>query len=41
VSPRTFSRYFPTKESVVAAIADDMDAYRRRALQHQPPTVNE
>jgi AcrR family transcriptional regulator len=25
VSPRTFSRYFPTKESVVAAVADEMD----------------
>ncbi len=32
VSPRTFSRYFPTKESVVAAIADDMDAYVAEAL---------
>ena len=25
VSPRTFSRYFPTKVSVVAAITDDLD----------------
>ena len=41
VSPRTFSRYFPTKETVVAAIADDMDAYIAEALERQPTDVNE
>ena len=32
VSPRTFSRYFPTKESVVAAITDDLDELIADAL---------
>ncbi len=41
VSPRTFSRYFPTKDAVVAAIADEMDTFIAAALEHQPLDVNE
>jgi AcrR family transcriptional regulator len=41
VSPRTFSRYFPTKDAVVAAIADEMDTHIAAALEHQPLDVNE
>lgn len=36
VSPRTFSRYFPTKADVVAALAEDMDGYVAEALRRQP-----
>jgi AcrR family transcriptional regulator len=36
VSPRTFSRYFPTKDAVIAAIADEMDTYIAAALERQP-----
>jgi AcrR family transcriptional regulator len=36
VSPRTFSRYFPTKADVVAALADEMDSYVADALRRQP-----
>ena len=41
VSPRTFSRYFPTKESVVAAIADEIDESVAAALETQPLDINE
>jgi AcrR family transcriptional regulator len=41
VSPRTFSRYFPTKESVVVAILDDMDEYIAEALERQPTDITE
>jgi AcrR family transcriptional regulator len=41
VSPRTFSRYFPTKDAVVAAIADEMDTYIAGALEHQPTDITE
>lgn len=41
VSPRTFSRYFATKEAVVGAIADEMDVYVATALEHQPSDVTE
>jgi AcrR family transcriptional regulator len=41
VSPRTFSRYFPTKDAVVVAIADEMDTYIAAALEHQPVDINE
>jgi AcrR family transcriptional regulator len=41
VSPRTFSRYFPTKESVVAAMTGDMDGYLAEALLEQPSDINE
>lgn len=40
VSPRTFSRYFPSKESVVTAMADDMDGYLAAALKDQPADIN-
>lgn len=39
VSPRTFSRYFPTKADVVAALADDMDTYVAEALRRQPAGI--
>jgi AcrR family transcriptional regulator len=41
VSPRTFSRYFPTKESVITAMSGDMDSYLADALSEQPTDVNE
>ena len=41
VSPRTFSRYFPTKDAVVAAIADELDADIAGALEHQPTDITE
>jgi AcrR family transcriptional regulator len=41
VSPRTFSRYFPTKDAVVAALADEMDTHVAAALEHQPLDINE
>lgn len=41
VSPRTFSRYFPTKESVVVAMTGDMDAYLAAALDGQPTDITE
>jgi AcrR family transcriptional regulator len=41
VSPRTFSRYFPSKESVVAAMAGDLDAYIAAALREQPRDIDE
>lgn len=36
VSPRTFSRYFPTKVSVVAAITDDLDELIADAMERLP-----
>lgn len=36
VSPRTFSRYFPTKVSVVAAITDELDALIAQAMDRLP-----
>ena len=41
VSPRTFSRYFPNKESVVTAITDDLDGYIAEALERQPADITE
>ena len=41
VSPRTFSRYFPTKESVVTAMTGDMDEYLAAALDRQPTDITE
>lgn len=41
VSPRTFSRYFPTKGSIVVAITGDMDGYIAAALRGQPRDVSE
>ena len=41
VSPRTFSRYFPTKESVVTAMTGDMDEYLAAAIAAQPTDITE
>ncbi|MBJ7341475.1 TetR family transcriptional regulator [Mycolicibacterium sp.] len=41
VSPRTFSRYFPTKEAVVNALTDDLDGYIAEALEKQPSDITE
>jgi AcrR family transcriptional regulator len=41
VSPRTFSRYFPTKDAVIAAIADEIDTYIATALEKQPTDITE
>jgi AcrR family transcriptional regulator len=41
VSPRTFSRYFPTKDTVITAIQSDMDGYLAEALLDQPADINE
>lgn len=37
VSPRTFNRYFPTKQAVVAAITDDLDDLIAEAMDRLPP----
>jgi AcrR family transcriptional regulator len=41
VSPRTFSRYFPSKESVIAAAADEIDDIIAAALAAQPSDISE
>jgi AcrR family transcriptional regulator len=41
VSTRTFSRYFPTKESVVVAMTGDMDRYLAASLAKQPTDITE
>ncbi|MET0474380.1 MAG: TetR family transcriptional regulator [Mycobacterium sp.] len=41
VSPRTFSRYFPTKESVIIAMSGDMDELVAEALARQPTGITE
>jgi AcrR family transcriptional regulator len=41
VSPRTFSRYFPTKESVITAMTGDMDGFIAEALREQPTDISE
>ena len=39
VSPRTFSRYFPTKVSVVAAITDELDELIAEAMEALPGDI--
>lgn len=41
VSPRTFSRYFPTKDAVVIAIVEDVAAYVAAELANQPLDISE
>jgi AcrR family transcriptional regulator len=41
VSTRTFSRYFPNKGAVIAAIADEMDVHIATALSAQPADITE
>lgn len=41
VAPRTFSRYFPNKESVVAAVTDDLDELIAVALDRLPTDITE
>lgn len=41
VSPRTFSRYFPTKESVISAVADEVDDIIAAGLAVQPRGITE
>lgn len=39
VAPRTFSRYFPNKECVVASITDDLDELIADAMERQPDGI--
>lgn len=41
VSPRTFSRYFPTKESVIVAVGHDLDVAVATALGYQADDIDE
>lgn len=41
VSPRTFSRYFPTKEAVVFAIIEETAAYVAAELESLPTDITE
>lgn len=41
VSPRTFSRYFPTKEAVVFAIIEETAAFVAARLDELPTDINE
>lgn len=41
VSPRTFSRYFPTKEAVIFAIIEDTAAFIADELLRLPTDINE
>ncbi|MGW0159493.1 TetR family transcriptional regulator [Mycobacterium sp. NPDC003323] len=41
VSPRTFSRYFPTKDAVVIAIVEDTAAYVAKELDSLPRDITE
>lgn len=41
VSPRTFSRYFPTKDSVIIAVVDEVDEHIAAALATQPCGITE
>lgn len=41
VSPRTFSRYFPSKEAVIGALMEDISEQVARALVRQPHDITE
>jgi AcrR family transcriptional regulator len=41
VSPRTFSRYFPNKEAVIAALMEEISAEVAQALARQPLDITE
>ena len=41
VSPRTFNRYFPSKEAVIAAFADEIDEDMAAVLVGQPADISE
>jgi AcrR family transcriptional regulator len=41
VSPRTFSRYFPTKDAVISAIVEDVAHFVAAELAIQPPGITE
>lgn len=41
VSPRTFNRYFPSKEAVIAAFADEIDEDMAVVLARQPRDISE
>jgi AcrR family transcriptional regulator len=41
VSPRTFNRYFPSKEAVIAAFADEIDEDMAVVLAEQPRDISE
>lgn len=39
ISPRTFTRYFPTKDSVILSLLDSVTAAVNAALERQPPEL--
>lgn len=41
VSPRTFSRYFPNKEAVIAALMEETSEHVAEALARQPRDITE
>ena len=41
ISPRTFSRYFPSKEAVIGAIIEDTSEHVAAALARQPHDITE
>lgn len=41
VSPRTFSRYFPSKEAVIGALIEDTSEHVAEALARQPQDITE
>lgn len=41
ISPRTFSRYFPSKEAVIGALIEDIAEHVAEALDHQPHGITE
>ena len=41
ISPRTFSRYFPSKEAVIGALIEDTSEHVAEALSRQPRDITE